>query len=111
MAALLAFASLLRDLLVTLVLAVCLSIGLREGAIELARKLLLVVRQLPGINWVIGWVLRREVRGFLRQLDPNSFKTGPKVGLAIPQKGNLMLKLKLNYVLLRHASMIMRNFT
>ncbi len=80
-------ASLLRDLLVTLTLVVCLSILLREGLVELARKLLLVLRQLPGINWIIRWVLRREVRGFLRQLDPQSFKDGPKVVIPIPQKG------------------------
>lgn len=88
-AALLALASLLRDLLVTLILAVCLSIGLREGVVELARKLLLVLRQLPGVNWAIRWALRREVRGFLRQLDPKSFKDSPKVAIPIPQKGNV----------------------
>ncbi len=88
-AVLLALASLLRDLLVTLILAVCLSIGLREGVVELARKLLLVLRQLPGVNWVIRWVLRREVRGFLRQLDPKSFNEGAKAVIPIPLKGTV----------------------
>ena len=83
--------SLLRDILVTLVLVVCVSIAVREGAGGLARKLFSVLRQLPGVNWVISWVLRREVRGFLRQLDPESFKAGPKVGMEIPKKGNLDL--------------------
>ena len=78
---------LLRDFLLTVVLAVCVSIAVREGGGGLVRKLLAVLRQLPGVNWVIGWVLRREVRGFLRQLDPESFKAGPKVGMAIPEKG------------------------
>lgn len=81
-------ANILRDTVFALVLAVCVSVVIREGAGGLARKLLLVLRQLPGVNWVIGWVLRREVRGFLRQLDPDSFKEGPRKGLALPEKGN-----------------------
>ena len=88
-AMLLHLAGLLRDFLLTVVLAVCVSIAVREGGGGLARKLLAVLRQLPGVNWVIGWVLRREVRGFLRQLDPESFKAGPKVGMAIPRKGTV----------------------
>ena len=81
-------ANLLRDVVFALAVAICVSVLIREGAGELIRKLLLVLRQLPGVNWVIGWALRREVKGFLRQLDPNSFKEGPRKGLALPEKGN-----------------------
>jgi len=79
--------SLFKDIVVTLVLVICVSITVREGLMGCVRKLLLVVRQLPGVNWVISWLLRREVRGFLRQLDPQAFKPGSKQGLPIPKQG------------------------
>lgn len=79
--------AILRDIIFAFVVALCVSVVVREGAGGLVRKFLVVLRQLPAVNWVVGWALRREVKGFLRQLDPDSFKKRSKKGFALPEKG------------------------
>ena len=85
---LLSLAGLLRDWVFAVVVIVALSILVREGAGGLARKSLLVLRQLRAVDVLICWLLRREVRSFLRQLDPKTFSTDSKKKQAkIPEQG------------------------
>lgn len=42
---------------------------------------------LYGVDAIISWLLRREVKGFLKQIDPQSFSKGGKNRVQIPEKG------------------------
>ena len=77
-----------RDLVLTALLLVAVSVLVREGVAGLARKLLTLLRQLPGVDRLIAWFLRREVRAFLKQIDPQSFSSDSKKNrVKIPEKG------------------------
>lgn len=76
-----------RDLLVAVVLVVIVSILVREGAGGFIRKLLAVARELPAVNTLIQWALKREVRGFLKQVDPAAFGEKKRKVMAIPETG------------------------
>lgn len=77
----------LRDAVFAAVLLVAVSVLVREGGAGLARKVLGFLRSLHGVDGVISWLLRREVRSFLKQLDPKAFAGEAKKTIAIPEKG------------------------
>lgn len=78
---------LLRDAVFAVVLLVAGSLLMREGFAGLGRKTVTFLRCLHGVDTVISWFLRREVRGFLRQLDPKAFSGQGREKIAIPEKG------------------------
>lgn len=84
-----ALLTLLRNIIFAVVIVVSVSVLRREGFGGLIRKLVGVARLLPGIDEAIAWALKRQVRGFLRQTDPEAFATkgGNRSTLAIPKKG------------------------
>lgn len=79
----------LRNVVFAMLLVICLSVIRREGIKGLLRKLVAAARQLPGVDEAIAWTLKRQVRGFLRQIDPQSFAIEVKNSscAAIPKKG------------------------
>ena len=78
----------IRDLVLTLLAVLVVAVVVREGPAGLARRLLSAAKLLPGAEWMISAALRREVRGFVRQVQKGerSDHKGGKT-LAIPQKG------------------------
>ena len=78
---------LLRNVLFTVVLVICVSVIYREGIGGLIRKLVSTARLVPGVEDAIEWTLRRQVRGFLRQLDPAAFSATKTAAVVIPKKG------------------------
>ena len=84
---LLALVGFLRDAVFAAAVLVAISVLVREGGAGLARRVLGVLRCLHGVDLVVSWFLRREVRGFLRQVDPQAFSGGRKKTIAIPEKG------------------------
>ena len=70
-----------------IVLLVATSVLLREGLAGLARGILLVLKKLVILDTLIQWYLRREVKGFLRQVDPKTFSKGNKKKVEIPEVG------------------------
>ena len=89
MAYLLFLYSLLRDAVFAIILIVVVRVTVREGGVGLLRRCIEVLKLLPGVEKLLLLVLRREVRGFLKQIDRK--KAGPGSGdtrtLAIPEKG------------------------
>ena len=80
-----------RDAIFALALLLAVSVAAREGFGGLARRALTALRLLPGVEWLIRGMVRREVRGFLRQLERErgrgeGERTRTKT-LAIPEKG------------------------
>ncbi len=79
-----------KDIVFALAVLVAVAVVAREGAAGLARKLLLTLRQLHGVDYLISMYLRREVRSFLRQIDPKSFPgDSRKQTVKFPEKGKL----------------------
>ena len=83
----------LRDATFGLVLLLALSVVAREGFSGLARRVFVVLKMLPGVGWLIRAVLRREVRGFLRQVERDAGREhvrehGKKKTMTIPENGN-----------------------
>lgn len=88
MSLLLTVAGFLRDTVFAVAVLVALSVLMREGVGGLARKALSVLRQLHVVDALISWLLRREVRSFLKQIDPKSFSAnGRPKRVQIPEKG------------------------
>ena len=83
--------SLLRDAIFGLLVLVALSVAAREGLAGLARRAVGVLKLLPGVEALIASVLRREVRGFMRQLERDAGREpkadGQKNTMPIPEKG------------------------
>lgn len=79
-----------RDAVLAAVVLVTVSVAVREGAAGLARRCVSVLRVLYGVDAIISWLLRREVRSFLKQVDPQSFSKGGKTRVQIPEKGRAM---------------------
>ena len=81
--------ALLRNIIFTVVIIICVNVVRRQGLAALVRHLVATARLVPGVDELIGWALKKQVRGFLRQLEPESFaKKGTKTAiLAIPKKG------------------------
>lgn len=77
----------IREAVLAVVLLVAASVLVREGAAGLGRKAVAFLRCLHGVDSVISWFLRREVRGFLKQLDPKAFSGEGRKKIAIPEKG------------------------
>jgi hypothetical protein len=77
----------LRDVVFAAVLLVTVSVLVREGGAGLARKVLGFLRSLHGVDHLIALFLRREVRGFLKQVDPKAFSGDEKKTIAIPERG------------------------
>ena len=88
----LTLATILRNVVFTAVLVICISVVYREGVGGLVRKLVSAARLLPGVDEAISWALTKQVKGFLRQVDPAAFsgKSEKKATLSIPKKGELM---------------------
>lgn len=84
----LAVVGIIRDAVFAAVTLVAISVLLREGGAGLARKVLGLLRHLHGVEDLIRWLLRREVKSFLKQVDPQSFGTNKKKMVKIPEKGN-----------------------
>ena len=84
-----ALLTLSRNVIFAIVIVVSVSVLHREGFRGLIRKLVGVARLVPGIDEALAWALKRQVRGFLRQTDPEAFapKGGKRSTLAIPNKG------------------------
>ena len=79
---------LLRNVVFSVFLLICVSVVHREGFGGLLRRLLGAARLVPGVEELVGWALRRQVRGFLQQIDPAAFSTKTKKSIpAIPKKG------------------------
>ena len=79
---------LLRNVVFTVVLVICASVIHREGIGGLIRKLVGTARLIPGVEDAIGWALKRQVRDFLRQVDPAAFSPKTKKSaIVIPKKG------------------------
>ena len=79
-----------RDLVLTLLAVLVVAVVVREGPAGLARRLLSAAKLLPGAEWMIAAALRREVRGFVRQVQKEERRRSDHKGgktLAIPQKG------------------------
>ena len=76
-----------RDAVLAVVVLVAVSVAVREGAAGLARRCVSVLRMLYGVDAIISWLLRREVKNFLKQVDPQSFSKGKKARVQIPEKG------------------------
>lgn len=79
-----------RDLVLTLLAVLVVAVVVKEGPAGLARRLLSAAKLLPGAEWMIAAALRREVRGFVRQVQKEERRRSDhKEGktLAIPQKG------------------------
>lgn len=79
---------LLQEVVFAFTVIIAVRIVLREGVAGLARRLIEVLKLLPGVEGLIALVLRREVRRFLKQIDYGT-KSGGGGGktLAIPEKG------------------------
>ena len=85
-----ALVELLRNVVFSLFLLICVSVVHREGLGALLRKLLGAARLVPGFEEVMGWALKRQVRGFLRQIEPAAFSAKMnKSSPVIPKKGEL----------------------
>ena len=84
-----ALLTLSRNVIFAIVIVVSVSVLRREGFGGLIRKLVGVARLVPGIDEAIAWALKRQVRGFLHQTDPEAFapKGGKRSTLSIPKKG------------------------
>lgn len=81
---------LLRNVVFSVVIVICVSVIHREGLAALLRKLVGAARLVPGVEEAIGWALKRQVRGFLRQVDPATFSVRAKKSPpAIPKKGEV----------------------
>ena len=81
---------LIRDGVFGLLLLLALSIAAREGFAGLVRRVVLVFKLLPGVEWLISAVLRKQVRDFLRQIEREAGREGEadaKKTMAIPEKG------------------------
>lgn len=79
---------LLCNVVFSVFLLICVSVVHREGFGGLLRRLLGAARLVPGVEELVGWALRRQVRGFLQQIDPAVFSTKKKKSIpAIPKKG------------------------
>ena len=77
-----------KDAVFACVVLVAVAVVVREGASGLARRVLLTLRQLHGVDYLISIYLRREVRRFLTQVDPKSFPAdGRKQRVQFPEKG------------------------
>jgi len=76
-----------KDVVFIIVVLVATSMLLREGLAGLARGILLTLKKLVILDKLIQWYLRREVRGFLRQVDPKTFSKGKKKKVEIPKVG------------------------
>lgn len=83
-----------KDAVFGLVLLLVACVVAREGLAGLARRLLALLRLLPGVETVMRRVVRREVRGFLRQLrkekgigEGEGEGGGKKKTMKIPEKG------------------------
>ena len=81
-----------KDAVFGLVLLLVVCVVAREGLAGLARRLLALLRLLPGVETAVRRVVRREVRGFLRQLRKEKGigegeGGGKKKTMKIPEKG------------------------
>ena len=89
----------LQDALFAFVLLLALSVAAREGAAGLARRLVAVLKLLPGAEALVAAALRRQVRGFLRQIEADSGRKGRSEGggrtMAIPEKGRHFMRTRL----------------
>ena len=65
----LGFLHLLRDAVVALLFLLAVSTVAREGFAGLARRSVVALKVLPGVELLIRVVIRREVRRFLRQVE------------------------------------------
>lgn len=84
------FFGLCRDAVVALLFLLAVTTVAREGLSGLARRVVLTLKLLPGVELLIRIVLRREVRGFLRQIERDAGreeKKGERKTMAIPEKG------------------------
>ena len=81
-------AGIIRDTVFVTLILIGLSILMREGSPSLVRKLLAVLRNLHGVDDLIRLFIKKKVRDFLRQVDPDSFQHDNKnKDVQIPEKG------------------------
>lgn len=81
-----------RDAVFGLIVLLALSVFAREGLSGLARRVLVAVKTLPGVESLLRAVLRRQVHGFLREMErgkglEGSQQRGETKTMAIPEKG------------------------
>lgn len=77
----------IKDAVFVLAVLVAVSVLSREGASGLARGCLRVLKNLSVLDKLIQWYLRKEVRGFLKQIDPQTFSKSKKKKIEIPREG------------------------
>ena len=89
---------LFRDAVLGLLLLLGLSIVAREGLYGLARHVVVVLKVLPGVEWLLRRVLRRHVRRFLRQIERDAGREQEAIRqkrtVAIPEKGNYVAQIR-----------------
>ncbi len=78
-----------RDVVFSLVVIIAVSVLLREGWSGLARGIVRILKNLTAVVRLIQWYLRREVRGFLKQVDPHTFSATQRKKIEIPSVGKL----------------------
>ena len=74
----------LRDALVASLLVVSVGIFVREGPMGLLQRASQFVRLIPGVNTLVHFCLKSEIKAFLKQIDLDN-EQGKT--LSIPEKG------------------------
>ena len=79
----------LRDAVFAIFLILVVRVAVREGVAGLLRRGIGVLKLLPGAEALLLLVLRREVRGFLKQIDQKraTRDVGGTKTVVIPEKG------------------------
>lgn len=74
-----------KDFIVTLVLLVAVNILINKGFRELIKTLCQFLLQLPAVKSLVGWYLKKEVHGFLKQVGLGG--DGQSLVKPLPEKG------------------------
>lgn len=83
------------------VVVILLNILLNKGKVELFRLIVVALKQLPGIEGLVGWALHKEVTHFVRQVNNESEENSSNreaSRVLIPKKGRLTLLLFLRNI-------------
>lgn len=80
-------AGFLKDVVFLVIVLVAASVLSREGVSGLARGIVKLLKNLTVLDRLIQWYLRKEVRGFLKQVDSQTFSKGKREKIEIPKEG------------------------
>ena len=84
------FFSFVEHVVFSLVVGLIIAIWYRKGGKEVARCVVLALKEVPGVEDLIGMVLHNEVTKFVRQaaLTQEEKATPRKERVKLPEKGN-----------------------